>query len=56
MKLILTAIFASFAIAPLALADDCGKCKGGKKDKEETTLIAKSCKDKKECEDEAALA
>jgi len=54
MKLILTTIFAAFALAPSVFADDCGKCKGGKKDKEEVTLIAK-CK-KKECEDDAALA
>jgi hypothetical protein len=40
MKLILTALFASFMVIPAAFADDdCGKCKKGGEKKEEGTLL-----------------
>ncbi len=53
MKLILSAMFASLLAAPLALADGCDKCKGGKKD--EATIA--QCDKKKDCDkDEATLA
>ena len=69
MKLFLSALCASFLIAPLSFAADCGKCKKkdgdcDKEKQEETTLVADSgkCKkkdggcDKEKQEEEGALA
>ena len=55
MKLLLSAFCATIIASPLAFAD-CGKCKGDKEKKEETTLIAGKCKKKCDGEkDEATL-
>ncbi|NJM39169.1 MAG: hypothetical protein HC845_15685 [Akkermansiaceae bacterium] len=59
MKLLLTAIFASFIVIPVASAKDCDKCDKEKVDKKEEGTLAKDCdkcdKDK-EKKEEGTLA
>lgn len=55
MKLIITALFATFLAIPAVFADeDCGKCKKGEEKKQEGTLLVHCGKcegDKKKEED-----
>jgi hypothetical protein len=57
MKLLLSALCASFMVAPLAIAADCEKGKCDKSKQEEGTLAGK-CKDKdgEEAKEEGTLA
>jgi hypothetical protein len=58
MKLILTALCASFMIIPAAFAEDCDKGKCDKDKKEEGTLASDCDKDKGKCDkkEEGTLA